>query len=314
MDNFMKEIDQRSNLAFSNQMEMLTFFLTDAQQYGINVFKIIEVIETPKNVTVMPQTHPAIIGAINFREQLVTVVDLASSLGMESVNFHEGVSYVIICEYSGSVQGFLISSPNKLLTRSWKDIRSPGHGTQNSGYLTALTYDDEGKSIQILDIEKILSEIMGIEDVVPPEMIEEGHKFDLHNFHVLAVDDSRAARNLLANTLEQIGVQHHLFDSAENAFAALKKSLEPGSRFRYCLIISDIEMPGMDGFTFTRQVKSNPELARIQLVLHSSMSNQANKVKADAVGANDFIPKFKPENIARVVLEQVARVKDQGIC
>ncbi|MBF0176523.1 MAG: chemotaxis protein CheV [Magnetococcales bacterium] len=312
MDNFMKEIDQRSNLAFSNQMEMLTFFLTDSQQYGINVFKIIEVIETPKNVTVMPQSHPAILGAINFREQLVTVIDLASALSMAPVDTNEGVSYVIICEYSGSIQGFLISSPNKLITRSWKDIRSPGNGTQSSGYLTALTYDDEGKSIQILDIEKVLGEIMGVEDTVPQEMIEEGHKLSIDNFHVMAVDDSRAARNLLSSTLEQLGVQHHVFDNAESAFAALEKSLEPNSRFRYCLIISDIEMPGMDGFTFTRQVKANPDLAKIQLVLHSSMSNQANKVKADAVGANDFIPKFQPGNIARVVLEQVSRIREQG--
>nr|CAX83759.1 Response regulator receiver modulated CheW protein [uncultured bacterium] len=314
-DNFMDEIDQRSKLAFSNQMEMLTFFLTDNQQYGINVFKIIEVIETPKHITVMPQCHPAIIGAINFRENLVTVIDLAAALGMMPVDWKGGISYVIVCEYSGSTQGFLVSSPNKLLNRSWKNIQSPGNSSQGSGYLTALTYEDDGKtSIQILDIEKILGEIVGVEEHIDQSLIEEGQRHQVENYHVLAVDDSRAARALLENALEQLHVHHHIFDNAEKALAALQASTQPGAKFRYCLIISDIEMPGMDGFTFTRMVKEDPQLASIHLVLHSSMSNQANRVKAEAVGANDFIPKFQPDQIARVVLDQIAKAKADGTC
>ncbi|MBF0613034.1 MAG: chemotaxis protein CheW, partial [Magnetococcales bacterium] len=152
--NFIDEAMRRTNLAFSNQMEMLTFFLSDQQQYGINVFKIIEVIETPSTITKIPQAHPAMVGSINFRDRVVTVIDLSFGLGMQPVD-RKGFSYIIICEYSNSVQGLLISHPNKLINKGWDEIKKPGNSWQ-SGYLTALTYDEDGNAIQILDVEKIL--------------------------------------------------------------------------------------------------------------------------------------------------------------
>lgn len=310
--NFMDEIEQRTNLAFANQMEMLTFFLTDSQQYGINVFKIIEVIETPKVITKVPQSHPAIIGAINFRDRLVTVIDLGMGLGMEPVDHVNSLSYIIICEYSNSIQGFLISRPNKLVNKSWADIKSPGQSIQSDSYLTALTYDED-RAIQILDVEKILGEIIGVDVTVRQELIEAGRQIHLEEFQVLAVDDSKAARMLLGNTLTQLGVGHTILENADRAWEVLQRSItEDGSRF--CLIISDIEMPGMDGFTFTRKVKAHPQLAQIYLVLHSSMSNQANTVKAKQVGADDFVAKFQPDAIAQVVIEQISKARQAGNC
>ncbi|MBF0124949.1 MAG: chemotaxis protein CheV [Magnetococcales bacterium] len=312
--NFMDEIDQRANLAFTNQMEMLTFYLTDQQQYGINVFKIIEVIETPKTVTRVPQSHPAIIGAINFRDKLVTVIDLGLGLGLDPVNYQGGLSYVIICEYSNTIQGFLISRPNKLVNKSWADIKSPGSSIQSSGYLTALTYDDDDKATQILDVEKILGEIIGFEVEVKSTLLEEGRSASIADYTVLAVDDSKAARLLLARTLGKLGVGHVIYENADQAFNALQESIAPGSTQKFCLIISDIEMPGMDGFTFTRKVKAIPQLASIPLVLHSSMSNQANTVKAQQVGADNFVAKFQPDAIARVVLDQIQLLRQSGRC
>ncbi|MBF0589088.1 MAG: chemotaxis protein CheV [Magnetococcales bacterium] len=306
MDNVMDEVDQRTNLAFSNQMEMLTFFLTDGQQYGINVFKIIEVIETPKDVTQVPKSHPAITGAINFRDNLVTAIDLSQALGMKPVDYANDISYVIICEYSNNIQGFLISSPNKLMNKSWEDIKRPAGSIQNSGYLTAITYDGGPEnSIQILDVEKILGEILGIEDEVADELIQESRKVVTGNNRVLVLDDSRSAINLLEATLRQLGITRiDKFNSAEKALEALERAMTAEREDRYNLIISDIEMPGMDGFTFTRKVKAHPVMSKVHLVLHSSMSNKSNRDKATQVGADGFIPKFQPDGIARLVLDQ----------
>lgn len=304
MADMMDEIHQRANLAFSNAMEMLTFFLTDSQQYGINVFKIIEVLETPDRVTKMPQAHEAVVGAIDFRDRAVAVIDLAMAMGMPPVDRSQ-VSYIIICEYSNSTQGFLISHPNKLLTKSWSDIHTPGEALSNAGYLTAITYDEAENPIQILDIEKILGEIVGIEDTVAQELVAAGRRAHVDRHRVMVVDDSKAARALLQSTLEQLGVAYEIHDGAEKALHSLESSAASGEGHAFSLIISDIEMPGMDGFTFTRKVKSNPSLAPIHLVLHSSMSNQANRIKAEQVGANDFIPKFQPNEIARVVLNHL---------
>ncbi|MEG3638926.1 chemotaxis protein [Magnetococcus sp. PR-3] len=303
--NFMDEIDQRTNLAFTNQMEMLTFYLTDHQQYGINVFKIIEVIETPKEVTQVPKVHPSIIGTINFRDDMVTVLDLSAALDLTPMDFENEISYVIICEYNNTTQGFLISHPNKLLQKSWKDIKRPGHGVADQGFLTAITYDEEERAIQILDIERILTEVLGLEMAVSQDVVNQGTSVDFSKFLVLIVDDSRSALKVLEHTLTQLNIPHIAHSSAEDALNYLENSLNEEESSPVDLIISDIEMPGMDGFTLTRTIKAHPALQSVSLILHSSMSNKANRDKAIQVGADDFVPKFKPDQIARSIMEHL---------
>lgn len=305
MQSMMDEISQRANLAFSNQMEMLTFYLSDQQQYGINVFKIIEVIETPKNVTVMPQTHPAIAGAIDFRGKVVMLIDLGLALGMEPVYKENILSYIIVCEYSGMIQGLLVSQPNKLITRSWEDIKSPGNSFQETAYLTALTYENNGDAIQILDIEKILGEIIGADETVAFELLAQGLEVDISQFKVLVVDDSKSARGQIERTLEKLGTPYESFDAASKAYAHLLKNYESSEDPLYSLIISDIEMPEMDGFTFTRNMKQHADrrLSKIPMALHSSMSNESNRLKAQEMGADDFIPKYQADSIAALILK-----------
>ncbi len=313
MENVLDEVEKRTNLAFTNQMEMLTFYLSDAQQYGINVFKIIEVIETPKVITKIPGSHPAVIGGINFRGRMVTVIDISLGLGLQRVNHKKEISYVMVCEYSNSTQGFLVAQPNRLMTVSWQDIKAPGGHMHDSGYLTALTYDENDQAVQILDVEKILGEIIGIDTKVTESLIEEGRKADMKNLRVLVLDDSKVARTMLKTALDQLDVPCDVFEEGHLALQSLQESLR-GNEKRYCLIISDIEMPGMDGFTFTRKVKENDRLAKIHLVLHSSMSNKANRAKAQSVGADGFIPKFQPDEIAKLVLDRLNAAKDKDYC
>lgn len=148
-DELMAEVDQRTNLAMSNEMEMLTFYLTDKQLYGLNVFKIIEILETPKRVTKIPHAHATIKGEINFRGRSISMIDLAEYLGLQPVDYKNEVSYVLVCEYSTTTQGFLISQPNLLITKSWDDIIKPDGTVYNSSCLTAFVYHD-GEAIQML--------------------------------------------------------------------------------------------------------------------------------------------------------------------
>ncbi|MBF0135054.1 MAG: chemotaxis protein [Magnetococcus sp. DMHC-1] len=311
MSDLMSEVNQRTNLAFSNEMEMLTFFLTDGQLYGLNVFKIIEILECPKQVTRIPQSHPAIKGTIDFRGSAISLIDLSHALGLEPLDFGNVISYVMVCEYSTSVQGFLISQPNHLVHKSWDDIISPEGEVYDDSFLTAITYEGD-KPIQILDVEKILSEIIGIEDKVSDDLLEKANQVVRKDHQILAVDDSRAARQLISSALDQIGIRHTLAENAEKALKILEKTIENGGVCPYTLILSDIEMPIMDGFTFTRKVKSNPHLSKIHLALHSSLSNQSNAYKAKQMGADDFIPKFQPDRIIQAILDQLAKVDQEA--
>ncbi|MBF0624802.1 MAG: chemotaxis protein CheV [Magnetococcales bacterium] len=307
MSDLMAEIDQRANLAYSNEMEMLTFYLTDRQLYGLNVFKIIEILECPKTITRIPGSHPAIRGNIDFRGHAISLIDLSQALGLAPHDLERELGYVMVCEYSTTVQGFLISHPNALIHKSWNDIISPTGDVYDSSYLTAITYEKD-QPIQILDVEKVLSEIIGIEDRISAELVQRSSALQARTHHILAVDDSRAARQLISSALDQLNIRHTLFDNAAKALEALEQSVaRKDAVCPYTLILSDVEMPVMDGFTFTRKVKANPRLAHIHLAMHSSLSNQSNAYKARQMGADDFIPKFQPDRIAGAILAQLEK-------
>ncbi|MBF0148104.1 MAG: chemotaxis protein CheV [Magnetococcales bacterium] len=312
MDDLMSEVNQRTNLAFSNEMEMLTFFLTDGQLYGLNVFKIIEILETPKEITVMPESGAGVIGTIDFRGHAITVIDLSVALGLPPVDLTQGVSYILVCEYSTSTQGFLIARPDRLINKSWTEIIAPTGTIFEGSYLTAITYH-QNVPIQILDVEMILANIIGIDDHVSDDLVAKSKQIVQKQHHILAADDSRAARTLLASALNQMGIQHTIVENAERAYELLEQSVQEGSgHCPYNLVISDIEMPIMDGFTFTRKVKENPKMSHIYLVLHSSLSNKSNSDKAKKMGANDFIPKFQPDKIMSVILEQLEKAEQHA--
>ncbi|MBF0342800.1 MAG: chemotaxis protein CheV [Nitrospirae bacterium] len=305
-----KEVQQRTQLAFTNQMEMLLFYLSDDQVYGINVFKIIEVIECPSTVVKMPYSQHSVKGTIDFRGKAVIVIDIGEFLGMETQDFRNTLSYVIVCEYNNNIQGLIIKNPESLITRSWEEIKSPTGILSKSGYLTAIAYNDNNEMIQILDIEKILVEILGMETKVSDEFIQKASDSDLCKYHVLVVDDSKAARSLIESVLEQLNFSYESFSSATEALALLES--DPRAKNRFCMAICDIEMPGIDGFTFTRKVRSHPDLKDLYILLHSSMSNPTNMSKAKLVGANSFAAKFQPDALAAEVINAIKQIEGKN--
>ncbi|MEO5364317.1 MAG: chemotaxis protein [Magnetococcus sp. DMHC-8] len=305
-DQLFAEVDKRANLAMSNEVEMLTFYLADQQLYGLNVFKIIEILETPKKIVRLPLAHPAIKGEIDFRGHPINLIDLGEYLGMAPIDYRRTVSYVLVCEYSTTIQGFLVFRPNVLVTKSWDDIIKPVGQVYESSCLTAITYH-EGQPIQMLDVEKVLNDIVGINITISRELIERGQRLVRQDHHILAVDDSKAACHLIQAVLNQMGIRHTVVDEAPKALALLEQSIGAGGKSAYTMVFTDIEMPVMDGFTFTRKVKGNPRLAGVYLAINSSLSNKSNEEKAHQMGADDFIPKFTPDNMARIVLEQVEK-------
>lgn len=299
MASSLDEALQRSNLSQSNQMEMLTFRLTDNQLYGINVFKIIEIIECPNRVDRMPNAHPAVKGALDFRGNALAVIDLSEAVGLPSKDFHNELAYIIICEYNRTLTAFIIHAPDTLLTRSWSDIHKPEGVSALS--LVAIAYADSGEAIMLLDIESILADVVGIErDLSSVAMI--GSEGKGRGRHVLVVDDSRTAIMLLQSVLDKMGFTNTALMSADKALEYLEN--ESG---QVDLVISDIEMPGMDGFTFTRTLRENSNFKHLKVILHSSMSNPSNRVKAEQAGADKFVAKFDPDSLSEEIFSLVGR-------
>lgn len=295
-----EEAMRRTSLSSSNQMEMLTFRLTDKQLYGINVFKIIEIIECPNNLSRVPYSHPAVKGVVDFRGEAITVIDMAAAIDMEPIDNVNNLGYLVVCEYNRQLNAFLVSQPESLLTRGWDEIKKP-EGF-HAPALIAITHTDDNEMILLLDIEGILTTVVGIgsESAAHPSVPEtekcKGKK-------VVLLDDSSSAMQLLANTMEQLGIDYTSFDSAPKALSFLTEQVEKNNPIPIDLIISDIEMPEMDGFTFTRTVRKMVELKRIPIVLHSSMSNPTNQHKSVEAGADRFIAKFDPIALRKLVCE-----------
>lgn len=297
MASSLDEALQRTNLSQSNQMEMLTFRLTDNQLYGINVFKIIEIIECPRRIDRMPNSNPAVKGALDFRGNALAVIDLSEAVGLPSKEFRNELAYIIICEYNRSLTAFVVHAPDTLLTRSWQDIHKP-EGV-NAASLVAIAYADSGEAIMLLDIESILADVVGIErDLSTVAMIEAEGKGS--GRHVLVVDDSRTAILLLQSVLDKMGFTNTSMMSADKALEYLAKE-----HVKVDLVISDIEMPGMDGFTFTRTLREHNDYKHLKVILHSSMSNPSNRLKAEQAGADKFVAKFDPDSLSKEIFSLV---------
>jgi two-component system chemotaxis response regulator CheV len=296
------EAIRRSKLSSSNQMEMLTFRLTDGQLYGINVFKIIEILECPNHINKIPQAHPAIKGVVSFRGQGISVIDLSQALGLIAVDFHNEIGYLVVCEYNNQLNAFLVKQTDTLLTRGWDEIKKPEGFRAPSIVAIANANDDE--MILILDIENVLLEVVGMNSKIHENLIEDAHG-SCAGKRVLLIDDSRSAMGLMKQTMESLGIDYKEFDSAVKALNHIEKKVACGDAAGFDLIISDIEMPGMDGFTFTRRVRALPEFVNVPIALHSSMSNPTNRDKAKEAGANEFIPKFDPDALSQLVLRLI---------
>jgi two-component system chemotaxis response regulator CheV len=307
MAGILDDVDRRTQLAGHNRMELLLFHLGGRQHFGINVFKIKEVIQCPK-LTTVPHSHYAVRGMANMRGKTITVIDLAMAIG-QSRSLELASSFVIITEYNRNTQGFLVAGVERIVNLNWDSIKPPPKGAGNT-YMTAVTEVDK-KLIEIIDVEKVLSEIIGVNEQVSAETVGSSQEDQQEKPHrILIVDDSSVARNQIKHTLDQIGLESTMVKNGREGFELLKKILESGENVHdhYQLVICDVEMPEMDGYTFTRSVRENPSMADLHIILHTSLSGVFNEALVKKVGANQFISKFNPTELAKAVLNQLKTI------
>jgi two-component system chemotaxis response regulator CheV len=297
-------VNQRTQLVGKNRLELLLFRVgAIRQRFAINVFKVREVIPCPKLKRV-PDAHRNVVGIGNMRGQTIPVIDLASALGYRANQDIEN-AFVIITEFNRNVQGLLVSEVDRILNRNWEEILPPPKGAERGSYMTAIT-DFEGELIEIVDVEKVLEEVIGsIKDVseeVRGHVREGGDELR----RVLVADDSLVARNQVKRALEQVGIESVLVRDGKEALDQLNAWAEEGTlKDQISLLISDIEMPEMDGYTLVAEIRNNPELKDLYVIMHSSLSGVFNNAMVEKVGADEFLPKFKADELAKAVLDKI---------
>jgi two-component system chemotaxis response regulator CheV len=300
----MASVDQRTQLAGQNRLELLMFRLGGQQLYGINVFKVREVLQCPR-LSIVPQSHPVVRGISNIRGKTISIMDLSMAIGGSPIQDIKN-SFLIISEYNRSVQGFLVQGVDRIVNLNWKDIHAPPSGTsEGSSYLTAVTHVD-GDLVEVIDVERVMAEVVGTRESLSQAVRGQVEHPHVEKNLILISDDSLVARKQVCKTLENDMLLETLTTKNGKEAIDLLKSWADNKDprlDRLAMVISDIEMPEMDGYTFTTEVRADERLKGLYIVLHTSMSGVFNQTMVDKVGANKFIAKFDPDVLGQAVID-----------
>lgn len=291
-------IDARTRLAGSNKMEILLFSLGTRETFGINVFKVREVGRTPP-VTRTPNMPRGVEGLISLRGNVIPVLSLISFLVDDEPPADYGRT-MMVAEYSKRTLGFLVHDVDRIIRVDWEKVKAPETVlSNNQGLITAITELDDGKLVSILDVEQILANAFGeavIVDIPPARVAEE--------VTIFFADDSIVARRKIGEVLDKLGVRHkHATNGAEawsrlQGIAAHTTQTGRAVRDEIRLILVDAEMPEMDGYVLTKNIKGDLRFAGIPVVMHSSLSSQANHAMGKAVGVDAYVGKFDASVLA----------------
>ena len=300
MASVLDDVDKRTNLVGQNRLELLMFRLQGRQLFGINVFKVQEVLPCPR-LTELPQSHSSMRGLAIIRNRTIPVLDLAAAIGQRPLEPSPD-NLIIITEYNGSVQAFLVKAIERIVNMNWNDIKAPPKGVGKNNYMTAVTEVDD-KLVEIIDVEKVLSEIIG--DDMYIENAEEILAKDGSRLKFLVADDSLVARNQVKRTLDVVGIDSVVVTTGKEALDVLKASADEGNDVpnEFAMLISDLEMPVMDGYTLTTEIRSDSRLKDLNIMLHSSLSGGFNDSMTKKVKADKFIPKFKADELVTEIRE-----------
>ncbi len=289
-DGLLEHVDARTNLAGSNKMEILLFSLGSDEKFGINVFKVKEVCQAGK-ITRTPNMPSGVEGIVSLRGHVMPVLNMASFMGIYPEEEHQTM---MVAEYNSHVLGFLVHSVDRIIRVDWDRVRATeGMLSDKGALITAITELPDGTLISILDVEQILANAFGEAIVGNVERIESEH-----DLCIFFVDDSMVARKKIIEVLDKMGVKHIQSSNGSEAWERLKAladsahSTGANLHDRIQVILTDAEMPEMDGYVLTNHIKKDSRFDDIPVVMHSSLSSEANRAMGRRVGVDYYVPKF----------------------
>jgi two-component system chemotaxis response regulator CheV len=312
MSDLLKNIDARTRLAGTNKLEILLFSLgVDArtgrrETFGINVFKVREVMRTPP-ITAAPDMPSAVKGMVSLRGVLVPVVDLAEYAGLQPDTPRD---IMIVTEYNGHTQGFLVEAVDTILRLDWSQMRVPPEmlTAKLGGLVTAVTELPDNRLVMMLDVERVLAETAQYDDAFLFKDIPQVNRDDVT---IVFADDSSVARGQIQKTLDMMGVRYVATINGRQAWEELQKLAgyadATGKQVKDLvrLVLTDVEMPEMDGYILTKNIKSDPRFAGIPVIMHSSLSSMSNQQLGLSVGVDGYVSKFEPQRLAELLTKLI---------
>ncbi|MBL8413393.1 MAG: chemotaxis protein CheV [Propionivibrio sp.] len=312
MSELLKSIDARTKLAGTNKLEILLFSLGTnsktgrSETFGINVFKVREVMRTPV-ITSAPEMPASVEGMVSLRGVLVPVVDLARYAGVATDTPR---SIMIVTEYAGHTQGFLVEGVDTILRLDWSQMRVPPEMlvAEMGGLVTAVTELPDGRLVMMLDVEKVLSETTNYDEEIVYRNIK---PLSDPTLTVFFADDSVVARKQITRTLEAMNVKYVGAINGREAWNELEKiatyAQASGQQVSdlVSLVLTDVEMPEMDGYILTKKIKTDPRFAGVPVIMHSSLSGMSNQQLGMSVGVDEYVPKFEAQKLSETLTRRL---------
>ncbi|OSM94996.1 MULTISPECIES: chemotaxis protein [Lonsdalea] len=313
MDNFQKDIDERTNLTSANKFELLLFRLGGSELqggkselFGINVFKLREIVPMP-SLTKAVGMKPPMMGMVNIRGQVIPVIDLPSVAGCKP---ESGLNILLVTEYARSTQAFAVESVDDIVRLDWSQVLTAEAGVSSS-YITSIARLDSDKESNnlalVLDVEQILHDMIPVDrDIHINDMENKAFPIKPGSVAIVA-EDSKVARSLLEQGLELMQIPGQMHVTGQEAWNKIQQMAKQAKAEnvpisdKIAFVLTDLEMPEMDGFTLTRHIKGDPYLKQIPVIIHSSLSGSANEDHVRKVGADAYVAKFEINELAAAV-------------
>lgn len=306
----MRDIEERTNLAGNSMFELLLFRLGESagglkrELFGINVFKVREIMVMPE-ITAMAKAPDSVMGVANIRGQMIPVINLPLITGC---NPTKGLGILLVTEFARSTQAFAVEEVNEIVRLEWKQVLS-AEGT-GGGLVTSMARldgsDENTRLAQVLDVEQILRDVfpeqhtLAADTIMPKTYIPPGSV-------VLAADDSQVARLMIEQGLKAMGIEFIMTKSGAEAWRRLQaiyrdaEAAGESIRDKVALVLTDLEMPEMDGFTLTRNIKQDARFVGIPVIIHSSLTGTTNETHVKNVGADAYVAKFVAEELGATI-------------
>ncbi|PHS68194.1 MAG: fused signal transduction protein/response regulator [Methylophaga sp.] len=306
MATFIDSVDERTNLAGTNHLEVLLFSLGTNDEtgrdevFGINVFKVREVLNIPE-ITSAPEMPDGVEGLVSLRGDMVPIINLQKFCKMNST---EEPKILMITEYNTHIQGFLVTAVDTIQRLNWEKVKEPPSllSKRLGGLVTAVSELEDKRLVMIMDVEKVLADTGDFYDDSQFEGIvklEAGQQRK-----ILFADDSNIARTQIKKALDHMGVSYDIAINGAEAWKMLvalaNKCEEEGRDIKTEIqaVLTDVEMPEMDGYVLTQKIKADPRMQNLPVIMHSSLTAQANMAMGERVGADAYVPKFEPIHLA----------------
>ncbi|MEJ2609442.1 MAG: chemotaxis protein [Candidatus Thiodiazotropha sp.] len=319
MSNFIKSVDDRTRLAGTNRLEVLLFSLGKdvrtgrEETYGVNVFKVREVMLVPE-ITHAPDMPESVEGMVSLRGNMIPVINLPDFCGIQT---EEKPAILIVTEYNKNVQGFLVHAVDTIERLAWEDVKVPPAmmAQQHGGLVTAVTELKDKRLVMIMDVEMVLSQTSGFGQ--SSDIFEGIQSVGDEDITLLFADDSAVARDQIIRTMNHMHIKYISTINGAEAWEKLKEIADRANATDHKasdyvqMILTDVEMPEMDGYVLTKKIKEDPRFSDIPVIMHSSLSADANMALGKGVGADAYVPKFEPTELSAKLFEIIEKIKDK---